>query len=50
MNWDPRLQTAVSDLEVENIEMKGHLWYLNNPIYGLAGGFITARPAARKRC
>jgi valyl-tRNA synthetase len=28
VNWDPRLQTAVSDLEVENIEVKGHLWYL----------------------
>src|SRR6202050_1427130 len=26
VNWDPRLQTAVSDLEVESIEMKGHLW------------------------
>ena len=25
VNWDPRLQTAVSDLEVENIEIKGHL-------------------------
>jgi valyl-tRNA synthetase len=34
VNWDPRLQTAVSDLEVENIEMKGHLWYLRYPIEG----------------
>ena len=32
VNWDPRLQTAVSDLEVENIEMKGHLWYIRYPI------------------
>jgi hypothetical protein len=31
VNWDPRLQTAVSDLEVENIEVKGHLWYLKYP-------------------
>ncbi|HEX4026047.1 MAG TPA: valine--tRNA ligase [Rhizomicrobium sp.] len=32
VNWDPRLQTAVSDLEVENIEIKGHLWYIRYPI------------------
>ncbi|HEX7726733.1 MAG TPA: valine--tRNA ligase [Rhizomicrobium sp.] len=41
VNWDPRLQTAVSDLEVENIEMKGHLCYLKYPIEGQAGRFIT---------
>jgi len=41
VNWDPRLQTAVSDLEVESIEMKGHLWYLRYPIEGQAGRFIT---------
>ncbi|MGA9795708.1 MAG: valine--tRNA ligase [Rhizomicrobium sp.] len=41
VNWDPRLQTAVSDLEVENIEMKGHLWYIKYPIEGQAGQFIT---------
>jgi len=41
VNWDPRLQTAVSDLEVENIEMKGHLWYLKYPIEGQMGRFIT---------
>jgi len=47
VNWDPRLQTAVSDLEVESIEMKGHLWYLKYPIEGQAGRFIvvaTTRP------
>jgi valyl-tRNA synthetase len=47
VNWDPRLQTAVSDLEVESIEMKGHLWYLKYPIDGQAGQFIivaTTRP------
>ena len=32
VNWDPRLQTAVSDLEVENIEVKGHLWHIKYPI------------------
>ena len=41
VNWDPRLQTAVSDLEVESIEIKGHLWYLKYPIDGQAGRFIT---------
>jgi valyl-tRNA synthetase len=41
VNWDPRLQTAVSDLEVENIEVKGHLWHIKYPIEGQMGQFIT---------
>jgi valyl-tRNA synthetase len=41
VNWDPRMQTAVSDLEVESIEMKGHLWYIRYPIDGQMGQFIT---------
>jgi valyl-tRNA synthetase len=41
VNWDPRLQTAVSDLEVESIEMKGNLWYIKYLIEGQAGQFIT---------
>jgi valyl-tRNA synthetase len=41
VNWDPRLQTAVSDLEVENIEVKGHLWYIKYPIDGQMGQFVT---------
>ena len=41
VNWDPRMQTAVSDLEVESIEVKGHLWHLKYPIDGQAGQFIT---------
>jgi valyl-tRNA synthetase len=47
VNWDPRLQTAVSDLEVENIEVKGKLWHIKYPISGEAGRFIivaTTRP------
>ena len=47
VNWDPKLQTAISDLEVENREMKGSLWYLRYPIEGAAGEFIivaTTRP------
>ncbi|MBP6010703.1 MAG: valine--tRNA ligase [Alphaproteobacteria bacterium] len=34
VNWDPKLQTAVSDLEVENIEIKGNLWHIKYPIEG----------------
>ncbi|HEY5047638.1 MAG TPA: valine--tRNA ligase [Rhizomicrobium sp.] len=41
VNWDPRLQTAVSDLEVENIEVKGQLWYLKYPVIDRPGQFIT---------
>jgi valyl-tRNA synthetase len=41
VNWDPRLQTAVSDLEVENIEVKGKLWHIKYPIEGQEGRFIT---------
>jgi valyl-tRNA synthetase len=32
VNWDTRLQTAVSDLEVENIEVRGNLWHIKYPI------------------
>jgi valyl-tRNA synthetase len=32
VNWDPRMQTAVSDLEVESIEVKGNLWHIRYPI------------------
>jgi len=41
VNWDPRLQTAVSDLEVENLEIKGHLWHIKYPIEGQMGQFLT---------
>ncbi len=41
VNWDPKLHTAVSDLEVESRETKGSLWYLNYPIDGHPGEFIT---------
>lgn len=32
VNWDPKLQTAISDLEVISVETKGHLWYFKYPI------------------
>ena len=34
VNWDPRLLTAISDLEVQEVEIKGHLWYIRYPIQG----------------
>jgi len=36
VNWDPKLLTAISDLEVQQIEVKGSLWYLRYPIEGRA--------------
>jgi valyl-tRNA synthetase len=36
VNWDPALLTAISDLEVQQIEVKGHLWYLRYPLEGRA--------------
>src|SRR5438105_3489974 len=34
VNWDPKLVTAISDLEVQQVEVKGSLWYLRYPIEG----------------
>ncbi len=34
VNWDPKLLTAISDLEVQQIETKGHLWHFNYPLEG----------------
>jgi valyl-tRNA synthetase len=34
VNWDPKLLTAISDLEVQQTEVKGSLWYLRYPIEG----------------
>jgi valyl-tRNA synthetase len=36
VNWDPKLLTAISDLEVVQVESKGHLWYLRYPLEGKA--------------
>ena len=32
VNWDPQFQTAISDLEVEQIEVKGNLWHFDYPV------------------
>jgi valyl-tRNA synthetase len=34
VNWDPKLKTAISDLEVQQVETKGKLWYIKYPIEG----------------
>jgi len=41
VNWDPKLHTAISDLEVEQRPHAGSLWYLKYPIEGARGRFIT---------
>jgi valyl-tRNA synthetase len=46
VNWDPKLKTALSDLEVQQVEIKGSLWYIRYPIYS-SDEFIvvaTTRP------
>jgi valyl-tRNA synthetase len=46
VNWDPKLQTAISDLEVQQVETKGQLWFIKYPIEG-SDEFIvvaTTRP------
>jgi len=47
VNWDPKLLTAISDLEVQQVEVKGHLWHIRYPLEGArfdpndAATFIT---------
>jgi valyl-tRNA synthetase len=46
VNWDPKLVTAISDLEVQPVEVSGYLWHFRYPIEG-EGRFIivaTTRP------
>ena len=40
VNWDPKLLTAISDLEVEQRETKGKFWFFNYPIQG-SDEFLT---------
>src|SRR3712207_5177946 len=47
VNWDPKLLTAISDLEVQQVEVKGHLWHIRYPIEGerdLSITVATTRP------
>ena len=41
VNWDSKLQTAVSDLEVIQKETVGTMWYMNYPVENEPGRFIT---------
>jgi valyl-tRNA synthetase len=41
VNWDPKFQSAISDLEVENQEVRGNLWHIAYPIEGEPGRFVT---------
>ncbi|ADH89226.1 valyl-tRNA synthetase [Ancylobacter novellus DSM 506] len=43
VNWDPKFQSAISDLEVLQVEMKGHLWHFRYP---LADGVTYEHPIA----
>jgi valyl-tRNA synthetase len=41
VNWDPLLHTAISDLEVEQREINGNMWYFKYPIEGRDGEYVT---------
>jgi valyl-tRNA synthetase len=41
VNWDPKLHTAISDLEVEQRDTTGSMWYFKYPIEGRDGEFLT---------
>ena len=43
VNWDPKLLTAISDLEVEQVEVKGNLWHFRYP---LADGVTYEHPVS----
>jgi len=42
VNWDPKLRSAVSDLEVENTEEEGRLWHIRYPRVDGAGFVVVA--------
>jgi valyl-tRNA synthetase len=47
VNWDPKLHTAISDLEVQQQEVNGKLWHFRYPLEGEDSGYIvvaTTRP------
>jgi len=47
VNWDPMMHTAISDLEVEQRDVNGKMWYFKYPVDGVEGTFIsvgTTRP------
>jgi len=47
VNWDPKFETAISDLEVEQREKNGHLWHFRYPVDGEPERYLvvaTTRP------
>jgi len=46
VNWDPKLKTAISDLEVETREVQGHFWHFRYPLADGSGhiSVATTRP------
>ena len=47
VNWCPDCHTALSDLEVEHVDVAGHMWHLRYPVNGIPGRFVevaTTRP------
>ena len=47
INWCPRCHTALSDIEVEHEDKKGHLWHIRYPVAGEKGQYVvvaTTRP------
>ena len=46
VNWDPKLKTAISDLEVETREVNGHFWHFKYPLADGSGhiSVATTRP------
>ncbi len=42
VNWDPVLNTAVSDLEVVNTEEDGHMWHMSYPLADGSGALVVA--------
>jgi valyl-tRNA synthetase len=41
VNWDPKFHTAISDIEVEQKEKKGHLWHIRYAVEGETAEYIT---------
>ncbi len=41
VNWDPKFQSAISDLEVESKEISGFLWHIRYPVADEPGTFLT---------
>jgi len=47
-NWDPEFQSALSDLEVDMVEVKGSLWYIKYPLEEDAAKFVVVATTDRK--